>query len=695
MKRIFLSMLAVLQSVVVFCQTWTIPERPADAITGSAFIEKVKSMSLAQREQEIYREVSQGNIPESFRQATQINETLTDAKGISHEVEMLVLPDVVAIGSDDDFVRMPMLPETAQRIANVFGGTLPTRKMSDLIHKNSEVKLSPITMTPDASMTTVPVFYEHHKRIETARLAEGKPLTALLAGHKKDIVITNRLTEPNKLFIYGWHYPDGTAIQPLSGAHNDQYVDYSHGVRLICREIVVDGTIRDIKEILQDATLYKLLSDENGIMQITEYPTPETAVPVAPKSFAVVPYSDDGVKIAVKKEEGLKYIVKYGKSSSSLTQEQSLDLENPLVKELEAGQLYYFTLVAENANGRSAASEVLAAVPSEETSALIVNGFDRSMAGNSFDFVKEHGPALMANGMTFASATNDAVIDGLVTLSDYAFVDYILGEESTADKTFNASEQALVKAYLKQGGDLFVSSAEIGWDLGRSNSGAASNAFLKDYLKCSFVADNPGASSGLYHDARILAETGFGEEFAFAFADGNGTTVAYPDVLKPEDAAVGFLAFEKDGEIYDTANGFAGVGYCGTFPDGTAEGKVVVMSIPFESVSTAEKRNELMKRVLDFDGASSGVETVGTATVRIYPNPASDVATVAFEAEAGECIDIALWASDGRLCSRLNDKAVLTGVNACHLDVSSLAKGIYVCRIAVGEKVEYQKLIVE
>ena len=102
MKRFFLSMLAVFQSVVIFGQTWTIPERPADAISGSAFIEKVKSMSLAQREQEIYREVSQGNIPESFRQATQINETLTDAKGISHEVEMLVLPDVVAIGADDD-----------------------------------------------------------------------------------------------------------------------------------------------------------------------------------------------------------------------------------------------------------------------------------------------------------------------------------------------------------------------------------------------------------------------------------------------------------------------------------------------------------------------------------------------------------------------------------------------------------------
>lgn len=684
-----------IQTATVYPHILRIPPRAKDAISGSAFVAKVEKMSLEAREMEIYKEVSRGNIPNAFRQTTLITETMTDANGVEHAVELSVIPDYVAIGSDEDFIRMPMLPETAQRIATLFGASMPTRKLSDLTHKHSVLKMTPVTMTPDASMTTVPVFNEHNEKIEEARIPMGESLSALIAGHKKDIVITNRLTEPNKLFIYGWHYPDGTPIQPLSGAHNDQYVDYSHGVRLINKELMVDGKLYTIKEILQDPVLYKLLSDENGIMQKTEYPTREFAAPEKPTTFAVVPVDATSVKILVKSVAGESYFVKYGESVSALNVENELAGNESVISGLTEGNVYYFTLVAENANGRSAASEVLAAVPSEETSALIVNGFDRSMAGNSFDFVKEHGPALMANGMTFASATNDAVIDGLVTLSDYAFVDYILGEESTADKTFNASEQALVKAYLKQGGDLFVSSAEIGWDLGRSNSGAASNAFLKDYLKCSFVADNPGTSSGLYHDARILAETGFGEEFAFAFADGTGTTVAYPDVLKPEDAAVGFLAFEKDGEIYNTANGFAGVGYCGTFPDGTAEGKVVVMSIPFESVSTAEKRNELMKRVLDFDGASSGVETVGTATVRIYPNPASDVATVAFEAEAGECIDIALWASDGRLCSRLNDKAVLTGVNACHLDVSSLAKGIYVCRIAVGEKVEYQKLIVE
>ena len=50
-------------------------------------------------------------------------------------------------------------------------------------------------------------------------------------------------------------------------------------------------------------------------------------------------------------------------------------------------------------------------------------------------------------------------------MNDYLIVDYILGEESTADETYSSTEQTLISNYLKQGGRLFVSGAEIAWDL--------------------------------------------------------------------------------------------------------------------------------------------------------------------------------------------------------------------------------------
>lgn len=655
-------------------------------MTGSAFIEKIKSLPLEAREAEIYKEVSQGNVPDFFRKSTVITEVEQDASGVSHTVELSVSPDFVAVGTNDDFVRMPMLPGTAQRIANLFGGTLPTRKLSDLIHKNSIVKLTPTTMTPDASMVTVPVFYEHHKKVEEARIAVGKPLESLIAGHKKDIVITNRLTETGRLFIYGWHYADGTAIQPLSGAHDTQYVDYSHGVRIVNREVLVDGGLKNVKSILQDAGLYKLLSDEAGVMAKTEYDTGDNSAISVPKTFALVPKSSTSVDVKFPVQQGETYEVRYGLSADKM---ETVKPADAALTGLESGKVYYVSLRASNINGVSEWSETLAAVPAENAGALLVNGFDRFVAGNTYDFVKEHGAALAANGVAFASATNDAVKSGLVALSDYPFVDYILGEESTADKTFDAAEQTLVKNYLAQGGNLFVSSAEIGWDLGRPASGAGSNAFMKEYLKCSFVSDCPGASSGLYHSARIMPGGGFGDDgFEFSFADGTTTAVAYPDVLLPEGGASGFLAYVKDGAVYDTAAGWAGIGYCGVFPGGEKQGKVVVMGIPFETVVPEAGRTELMKRVLDYDFGGSGIAEVDAlGQVRIFPNPASGVFYVCTDAESAE---MELLDVNGRVACRCS---LGCGQNA--VDVSALPGGIYFCRLFAGGETSVKKVVVK
>lgn len=272
-----------------------IPPRRADALTGSAFIAKVKNMSLTDREAAIYAELSAGNIPDSLRLPATVTTSQPDAAGVVHSVTFQTLPDVLAIGCDSDFVRMPMLPVTAQRLANLFGATLPTRRLSLLIHHNSLVKLTPHPMTPDATMTTVPVFAAHNAIIESERKLLGKPLSSLIAGHKKDIVITNRLTEvPEKLFIYGWHYPDDTPIQPLSGAHSINYVDYSHGVRLVNDEVLVDGAVKSIKSLLRDATLYKIFSDEQGAMTKVEYTVPSEPggvedVPAGATSFSCYP----------------------------------------------------------------------------------------------------------------------------------------------------------------------------------------------------------------------------------------------------------------------------------------------------------------------------------------------------------------------------------------------------------------------
>ena len=185
------------------------------------------------------------------------------------------MPDYLAIGSNEDFCRIPMGPLTAQKIADLYGAVLPTSELVDDIYKHSEVKLEPVTYKPVGDENTlVTKFLKHNQDIEIQRINAGAVLGQLTGGIKKDVVISNKIldsTRQNNVVIYGWHKPDGNAIQPLTNIHKNYYVDYSHGIRLLNEEMLLDGITVNIKSILSDPLLYKLLSDENEPMKQTGY----------------------------------------------------------------------------------------------------------------------------------------------------------------------------------------------------------------------------------------------------------------------------------------------------------------------------------------------------------------------------------------------------------------------------------------
>jgi peptidoglycan hydrolase-like protein with peptidoglycan-binding domain len=242
----------------------TIPDRPADAITGSEFIERTRHLSRPQREQAILDEIRKGNVPGFLRNFQQLELSARGSDGQMHTATVKVLPDYLAIGSDEDFVRIPMSSLTAQQIADAFGCVLPTRKLVDEVYRQSDVKLTPIPMKPTSQMMSNEYYLQHQRKIEAQRA--GKPLGALTSGHKKDVVLSNVLdAKPDRVAIYGWHQPNGKPIQPLSTVHENTYADYSHGARLIGGTMVVDGVERSVADVLRDPVLSALLSDEGPI----------------------------------------------------------------------------------------------------------------------------------------------------------------------------------------------------------------------------------------------------------------------------------------------------------------------------------------------------------------------------------------------------------------------------------------------
>jgi len=257
-------------------QTLQLPPGAANALTGTEFAEKITALDLRERENEIYTQITSGNVPNFLRKLRPVH--VTNAfNGQTNRATFYVTPDYLAVGSDDDYFLTPISPTTAQKIADVVGCSLPTRKIVNDIYIAAQVKLAPLPIPPSAAMTTVPVFSNHNAivRAQRAEYLRDFPLGALVAGHQKDVVISARLAgAPGKAAIYGWHQTNGVPIQPLYLGHAATWVDYSQCTRLVQNQIVVNETNTTIAWVLSDPKLSALLSDEGAISN-SRYPTNE------------------------------------------------------------------------------------------------------------------------------------------------------------------------------------------------------------------------------------------------------------------------------------------------------------------------------------------------------------------------------------------------------------------------------------
>jgi hypothetical protein len=236
------------------------PQQSQNTITGSGFYDQAKKYTWQERDSLAFLAFEGGNIPSFLKKFQPLKISITNSSsGKNITAVFYVSLDYFSIGSDDNWCRVPLTPMTAQKIADRLECFLPTRKLVDEIYKASAVKLSPepLTIARDSS----PTMYQHHQLIETQR--NGRK--GLIAGIKKDIVITGLLSRGNKMnrvAIYGWHKTDGKPIQPLYTGHVNWYVDYSHGARFIYRKIRVDGMWLDYTDIMKDPVLKRLICDE-------------------------------------------------------------------------------------------------------------------------------------------------------------------------------------------------------------------------------------------------------------------------------------------------------------------------------------------------------------------------------------------------------------------------------------------------
>ncbi len=196
--------------------------------------------------------------------------------------------------------------------------------------------------------------------------------------------------------------------------------------------------------------------------------------------------------------------------------------------------------------------------------------------------------ALLANGEDFDVIAVDRNADGpdADRLKAAKVVIWLTGEES--EGTLTAADRAALSSFLDDGGALFLTGQDVGRDL--TSEGTVTSAFMRDYLRASFVADN----ANIYDLIAVPGED-ISEGINVSIEGGTGApNQNYPSEIQPRAGAAVVYFYNATAEA---AVKYAG----GTF-------RTVYFAFGFEGIAERQDRNRVMGNVLEWlrDNTTTG-----------------------------------------------------------------------------------------
>ena len=204
------------------------------------------------------------------------------------------------------------------------------------------------------------------------------------------------------------------------------------------------------------------------------------------------------------------------------------------------------------------------------------------IAGNTFDYTFVHGKAIQAaGGLSFVSSSDEAVESGMQQLKNYDIVDYICGLEKEDNsypgksyKTFSPVMQQKITEFCSLGRGIMVSGSFIASDMQTQDEREFTSYILHYGLERNKRNDVNEFVIGLDNNISIQVE-----------ADKEIYQSLYSDRILP--VGEGFIPM-----IYSD-NGGAAVAYKGSY-------RTFSMSFPFEIITSAEKRSQIMASIMNF-----------------------------------------------------------------------------------------------
>lgn len=316
---------------------------------------------------------------------------------------------------------------------------------------------------------------------------------------------------------------------------------------------------------------------------------------------------------------------------------------------------------------------------------LIVDGFTRTNGSYKqpyHDFVYYYSTSFNSD---FESASAKAIESGLVNLSKYDAVIWFVGDESIADETFNSNEQNIIKQYLINGGKIFISGSEIGYDLD-ANGSVSDKDFYNNYLKAKFIEDNSGSLSVSGEAGTIFQ----GINFNYGLVSyGSPYNEDYPDAIDTLNGSEILLRYGN--------NKVAGIGFKGFVPGGISPCNIIYIGFPFETIVTSQARKDLMTAILNYFNLLTEVNDYSPEfnfeVYPNYPNPFNPKTTFTFSIPEKSLIKIQVFDALGRLIRIITEKEFNSGIHQIEWDASDLSSGVYFIKVDYNSKSKIIKSI--
>ncbi|HKY63503.1 MAG TPA: hypothetical protein VJR29_08800 [bacterium] len=268
-----------------------LPKRPENALGGSQFMEKVLGVDLKEfeknprqlgklskieRENAILEQIELGNVPEFLRRPKAV--TIKGPDG--GEVKTYVMPDYIAIGSNEDFVRVPLSPILAQALARKYDWCLPTKTIVEETYAQAGKRVvgpsysHPEEFQANSAYLDSAGFYLRSDLDIKAQL-KGVALGTLVAGGKKELVVSPQVAvryaggkAGEAIDFYGLYGADEIPIQRTPGHGREagyRHTEYALGVRFVSPVLVVtkksgEKVVMRMDKALQDPEIAKIFS---------------------------------------------------------------------------------------------------------------------------------------------------------------------------------------------------------------------------------------------------------------------------------------------------------------------------------------------------------------------------------------------------------------------------------------------------